>query len=112
MHEYGVALEIVRMAREAAGKRTISKVSIAVGDLSGVFSDSLVMYGELLFHDAQPSCDVLFSIRRVNAEFRCSCGTAYVPTELFAPCPDCGGFDRTVIGGNQCTIESIEVEDE
>jgi Zn finger protein HypA/HybF involved in hydrogenase expression len=112
MHEYGVALEIVRMATEAAQGRPIAKVTLAVGDLSGVFSESLTMYGDLLFHDAQPSHPVVFSVNKVKAAFRCSCGVTYSPLEIFDPCPECRGFDRTIVDGNQCIIESIEVDDE
>ncbi|MGA3050536.1 MAG: hydrogenase maturation nickel metallochaperone HypA [Chitinispirillaceae bacterium] len=112
MHEYGVALEIVRMATERAEGRKITKVILSIGDLSGVFGDSLLMYCDLLFRDAQPSGEVLFSVKRVNAAFRCSCGATYTPAEIFDSCPACGGFDRTVIDGNQCIIESIEVDNE
>jgi hydrogenase nickel incorporation protein HypA/HybF len=112
MHEYGVALEIVRMATEAAEGRPITKVTLAVGDLSGVFSESLIMYGDLLFHDAQPSRDVLIAVNRVKAAFRCSCGVTYSPPDIFDSCPQCRGVDRTIVDGNQCIIESIEVDDE
>jgi hydrogenase nickel incorporation protein HypA/HybF len=112
MHEYGVAQEIVRMAIEAAEGRTITKIILSIGDLSGVFDESLVMYCDLLFNDAQASGAVSISVNRVKATFRCSCGMTYSPPGLFEPCPACREFDRTIIDGNQCIIESIEVEDE
>ncbi len=112
MHEYGVALEIVRMATERAEGRTVTKTIVSVGDLSGVSGDSLAMYCDLLFRESQPSREVLISVRRVPAAFRCSCGATYTPLKIFDSCPSCGGFGRTVIEGNQCIIESIEVENE
>jgi Zn finger protein HypA/HybF involved in hydrogenase expression len=112
MHEYGVAAEIVRMVSDRAGGRVIIKVNLQVGDLSGVFCDSLAMYCDLLFRDLQPDPAVEVAITRVAAAFECSCGTHYTPAAVLDPCPSCNGYERTVTGGDQCRIESIEVEDD
>jgi hydrogenase nickel incorporation protein HypA/HybF len=111
MHEYGVALEIAELAIKTAGNRPITKVNLRVGDLSGIFSESLVMYLELILGEKQNNAPAM-AVTHVDARFRCSCGTEYAPNKLFDPCPSCNGFDRTTIDGNECTIESIEVNDD
>ncbi|MGA2508198.1 MAG: hydrogenase maturation nickel metallochaperone HypA [Chitinispirillaceae bacterium] len=110
MHEYGIALEIAETVFQTAGERHISNINLRIGDLSGVFSDSLTMYLELIFQEKQDRSPVI-SVEKVGAKFKCSCEIEYSPAKIFDPCPSCGGFDRVVVDGNQCTLESIEVED-
>jgi Zn finger protein HypA/HybF involved in hydrogenase expression len=111
MHEYGVALEIADLAIKTAGNRPITKVNLRIGALSGVFSESLVMYLELLLGERQGKAPAI-AVTNIGAKFRCSCGSEYAPGKIFDPCPSCGGFDRSTIDGNDCTIESIEVDDD
>ncbi len=110
MHEYGVALEIAETALKNAGGRRLSKVLLRIGDLSGVFAESLTMYLDLIFREKQKE-PVTIVAEKVPARFKCACGAAYSPDKIFDPCPSCGGFDRTVIDGKECSIESIEIED-
>ncbi|MBN2035490.1 MAG: hydrogenase maturation nickel metallochaperone HypA [Chitinispirillaceae bacterium] len=110
MHEYGIALEISRLALRTAGNRRILKINLRIGELSGVFFESLAMYLECIFNEQQNAAPAI-SVERAAARFKCSCGVEYAPDKLFSPCPSCGGFTRTVIDGKECTIESIEVED-
>lgn len=111
MHEYGVALDIAEIAMKSAAGRTMTKINLRIGDVSGVFIESLTMYLELIFKEKQEQA-VTVAIERVKASFQCSCGNRYSPEKLFDACPSCGGFERTVLAGQECTIESIEVEDE
>jgi len=111
MHEYGVALEIAEAALAGAGGRRIVKVSIANGDLSGVNAESLAMYCDLAFREKQNAA-VEVAFVKFPARFKCTCSVEYSPVKILDPCPSCGGFDRVVVDGNQCTLESIEVEDE
>ena len=110
MHEYGVALEIAGAAYAAAGGRRLSKVTLRVGELSGVFSESLVMYCDLVFREKQADTVLVVPVK-VPARFKCACGTEYAPPKIFDPCPSCGGIDRTVIDGKECSLESVEVND-
>jgi Zn finger protein HypA/HybF involved in hydrogenase expression len=110
MHEYGVALEIVAAAMAAASGRHVSKATVRVGGLSGVCGESLAMYCDLVFREKQPrAVDVV--LITVPARFRCACGADYSPPRVFEPCPSCGGGDRSVIDGKECSLESIEVND-
>lgn len=111
MHEYGVAQEIVSIACEKAESHAIKKISLRIGDLSGIVAESLTMYIELIFCDKQMAPPAV-SIQKVLATLRCACGVTYCAEKMFDPCPACGSFERTIIDGTECTIESIEVEDE
>jgi hydrogenase nickel incorporation protein HypA/HybF len=110
MHEYGIALEIAEIASKNANGQNIAKINLQIGDLSGVFSESLTMYLELIFQEKQKKAPAI-AVNKVKAKFKCSCGNDYAPSKLFDPCPSCGGFTRSVVDGNECTVESIEVDD-
>jgi len=111
MHEYGVALEIAEIALKNSGGRNIIKINIGNGDLSGVNSESLAMYCDLVFREKQNGA-VAVAVEMVPALFKCACGALYAPRKMFDPCPSCKKFDRVVAGGDRCALESIEVEDE
>jgi Zn finger protein HypA/HybF involved in hydrogenase expression len=111
MHEYGVALEIADLAIKTACGWPMTKINLRVGALSGIFSESLTMYLELILSERQGPAPAI-AVTNVVAKFRCSCGNEYAPGKIFDPCPSCGGFDRATIDGNECTIESIEVNDD
>jgi hydrogenase nickel insertion protein HypA len=110
MHEYGIAQEIADMALASAEGRKIAKINLRIGELSGIFGESLTMYLDLIFRERQPTAPE-FAIVNEKAEYRCSCGNRYSPEKLFDPCPSCSGFERTPVGGTECLIESIEVDD-
>ena len=110
MHEYGIAVEIAKMAREKAGGRGISAISLRIGALSGISAESVSLYLDCIFREgAEPPPRIV--IVQVPAMLECTCGNQYIADKLFDPCPKCGGFERTVLDGNECTIESIEVDD-
>jgi len=111
MHEYGVALDVAEIALNTASGKPITKVNLRVGALSGIFSESLTMYLELVLGERQGSPPAI-AVTMADARFKCSCGSEYAPVKTFDPCPSCGGFDRAIIDGNECTVESIEVDDD
>lgn len=111
MHEYSIAAEIVEAAIEKAGTRRIRKIQLHVGELSGIFDESLKLYLDIIFTEKNFEA-VEIVIEPVSAVFLCSCGKEYSGGKLFDPCPVCGGFNRKITAGQNCTIESIEVDNE
>jgi hydrogenase nickel incorporation protein HypA/HybF len=111
MHEYGIARGIVETAVQNAGSRKILKITLAVGDLSGILAESVAMYCDLIIQEKQGAAAEII-IKPVRAEFLCTCGAQYSPEKRFDPCPSCGGIERNITRGTECTVESIEVEDE
>jgi hydrogenase nickel incorporation protein HypA/HybF len=111
MHEYGIALEIANLVAEKAAGRTVIAISLRVGALSGISGDSVSMYLDLVFREKSEKVPRI-TIEQAPASLQCACGNRYTAEKMFDPCPQCGGFDRTVLDGTECTIESIEVDDE
>jgi hydrogenase nickel incorporation protein HypA/HybF len=110
MHELGVAAGIVDLALEHAGGRRLTALNLALGVNAGVFQGSLVFYLDLLLRDRGMK-DVKVQVRDVPLHCVCDCGAGYETFRFMAPCPNCGSFKRTMSGGRDCLVESIEVED-
>jgi hydrogenase nickel incorporation protein HypA/HybF len=111
MHEYSVATEIAEIVKQTAQGRPVKKISLAIGSLSGIFTDSLLMYLEIVLPDMGMN-NVAIETREVPALFACACGNEYKAENIASACPACGGFERTIKAGHDCTVESIEVEDD
>jgi hydrogenase nickel incorporation protein HypA/HybF len=111
MHEYSVASEIAAIVQQTAQGRPVKKITLAIGALSGVFSESLLMYLELVLPDMGMN-NVVIETKEVPALFACACGTEYNAENIATACPACGGYQRTIKAGHDCTVESIEVEDD
>jgi hydrogenase nickel insertion protein HypA len=111
VHEYSVASEIAAIVKEAAKNRPVKKITLAIGVLSGIFSESLLMYLELVLPEMGMK-NVSIETKEIPAAFVCSCGTEYTAESMTALCPQCGGYERSIKSGHDCTVESIEVEDD
>jgi len=110
MHEYGVAQEVFAAAMHAAAGRPITRLRIRLGALSGVVDQSLLMYLDLIAEE-QLGATVPVAVTLESARFRCECGREYESDDPFAECPQCSTLNRSVIGGMQCMLESIDVEE-
>ncbi len=111
MHEYSVALNVADLVLQHSQGKRIEKVNLSIGDMSGVFYDSLAMYLELVLEEKGHK-GVVFDAKFIPATFVCSCGKQYETSKMAEGCPACGGFDRKIIAGKDCLVESIEVNDE
>ena len=111
MHEYSVAADIAKIVSQTAKGRPVKKMTLAIGVLSGIFSESLLMYLELVLPEMGMD-NVSVETKDARASFVCSCGTRYIAESMTTLCPQCGGYERSIESGHECTIESIEVEDD
>jgi len=111
MHEYSVATEIAALVKQTAHNRPVKKITLAIGVFSGIFSESLLMYLELVLPEMGME-NVAVETKEIPASFVCSCGTEYTTESMTTLCPQCGGYERSIKSGHDCTIESIEVDDD
>ena len=111
MHEYSIATDIAAIVKRTADGRPVKKITLTIGALSGVFSESLLMYLELVLPEAGME-GVSVETKEIPATFSCCCGEQYAASSVTTPCPRCGGYVRSVQTGQDCTVESIEVEDD
>jgi Zn finger protein HypA/HybF involved in hydrogenase expression len=69
------------------------------------------MYLDLALPEAGMS-NVAIETKDVPATFLCSCTEQYTSDKFTAACPRCGGYQRTIVSGQDCMVESIEVDDD
>ena len=111
MHELSVAQSICESVLAHAAGRRVETMVIEVGTLSGVNCDSL----EFVMPDAAEICGLEFdgfAVKAVTAQAKCACGNAYEALELLEPCPECGGFERSITGGEDVVISKLIVVEE
>jgi len=113
MHEMALTESIVEIAVEAArkqGSEKVKRVFVDVGALSHVEPEAL------LFCFAAVSADTIaegaeLKIDRVPGAGWClDCGKTVPIAERFGACPECGGYQVKMTGGDDLRVREIEVE--
>lgn len=113
MHELSIAMDIVELAIDYAGKENagqVKELEIEVGDFSGVVIDALEFALEEAVRDTICE-DALWKIIRVHGSVRCrDCSYIFEPESLFEPCPACGEFGMELMSGKELRLKSIVVD--
>lgn len=110
MHEVGLAEAIVRDVEARAHGRRVTAIDVRVGALQRVVADSLAFGVEMLAAGG-PLEGARVDVRVVPVRVHCrACGAdTEVPAEALR-CPHCGSLDVTVTAGEECYVDSIELE--
>lgn len=111
MHELSVAQSICESVIAHAAGRRVETMVIEVGTLSGVNCESL----EFVLPDAAEICGLAvdgFAVETATAQAECACGNVYEAVELLEPCPKCGGFERSITGGEDVVVSKLIVVEE
>jgi hydrogenase nickel incorporation protein HypA/HybF len=112
MHELSVADSMFSIIEEKlGGAYPLTVVAIVLGPLSGVSPDSLEFcLGEIARERGFGTPVARITIR--PARVQCAgCGEEYALKDLYAPCPSCGGMERSIISGHECYVDSVELEE-
>ena len=109
MHELAIADSIVRIAREHAGERRVTKVEVRVGHLRQVVPSSL-SFGFELVARGTPVEGAELDLVDVPAAVICSsCGAETEQEQFPFHCGGCGALDVEVIRGEELLVEAVEV---
>ena len=113
MHELTITEKIFKLViTEAAAHQAkkITKITIAVGELSGVVEGSVEFYFRLIAK-ASIAEDATLEFNRVAARLFCiHCNKDFKKQARDFLCPDCGNLARFTESGQECVVESIEVD--
>ena len=111
MHELGIVRNIVAIVGEAAKGRRVRRVSIEVGELSGVMTDAIAFCFEVVARGTLVEGAAL-EIREIEGRAHCdACGAEFATETLFMPCA-CGSRLLTRLQGEELNIKSMELEEE
>lgn len=110
MHELPVVLDVIKIANEEAAQRqlkTISQITLVVGELSSVMDESVQMYFDMLSENT-PCEGAKLVFEHVYAIFRCAACQHEFPHSLGFYCPECGGEGLLVKGtGRELYVKSV-----
>ena len=113
MHELSITQSILSIALEQAKKAQaskITKINLTLGELSGIVSECVQFYFELLSKDTI-AAGANLSFDLPATQLRClNCQTTFSPDDLNWTCPNCHEQKVEIISGRECHVESIEVE--
>jgi hydrogenase nickel incorporation protein HypA/HybF len=112
MHEYHAVVSLVRQLLEKAeshNAKSISRVRLALGELSDFTEDSIRLYfKELAEETILKDADV--SIERIKVRLRCKeCGISFEKSKRIE-CPSCKSTDLFVENGREFYIVDMELE--
>jgi hydrogenase nickel incorporation protein HypA/HybF len=112
MHELAISRAILDAAVESSEGRRVVLITLTVGALRQVVPDSLAFNFESLARGTLCE-DAHLEQRFSPARLRCECGEEWeLEDELSFRCRRCNGAEVTVLGGDELSIESIEVVEE
>ena len=113
MHELSLTEKVLHIVLETAAAhqaKKVTKVGILLGELSGVVSDSMEMYFEMIAQGTiAEDADLVFT--KEKARLYCEhCQTEYTKDSFDFLCPTCGNLGSFTDIGRECTVQNIEVE--
>ncbi len=110
MHELSIAEDIFTTIEYSLGfKSELKCVEITIGPLSGISAEALSFcFSEVAklrgFGNPQ------LVINKVKAVANCSrCDNRYEITDFYSTCLECGSFEREIVSGDRCTIDTVEL---
>ena len=113
MHEYPITEQIIKIAEKhckEAGAEKVKKVSLVVGDYSGLVMDSIHMYFDIISEGTL--CEgAEIEMERVKPKLKCpACGELFHRPPMSFACPKCGTDGEPTEIGKEFYIKEIEVE--
>jgi hydrogenase nickel incorporation protein HypA/HybF len=113
VHEVGIAqniLDIVVRHADGGSAGRVTRVTVKVGALATVVPDCLTFAFEAL---ARGTCaeKATLQIEDVQGRGTCRvCGAEFPVKEFLPACAHCGSPEVAVAGGDDLTVESMEIE--
>lgn len=113
MHEMSIAqslLDIIVQESENHQVNRVLSVSVKVGEMSAVETESLRFCFELLTQGTLAE-GARLEIERVPIACRCrECGCEFAVQDLLFTCPECKGNAVEMLSGKELSLESFEAE--
>jgi hydrogenase nickel incorporation protein HypA/HybF len=112
MHELSVTQSILDMAVEEAkkaGASSVDKISIVLGELTGIAEDCVRFYFDIIKKDTLAE-NAQLSFSHVPAVLKCKkCGYEFQRQTFPFTCPKCGSPGVLIDKGKELYIDHIEV---
>lgn len=113
MHEASLAkniIEIVETNADVIDKGKIKNIRIRVGELSGIYPESLEYYfHEFTKNSKLEKTELIFEISPIKSRCR-MCEKEFIIKDFEYNCPNCNSDKFDIIGGNELEIINMELE--
>jgi hydrogenase nickel incorporation protein HypA/HybF len=110
VHELALTEELVRLAEASAEGRTVTRLSVEVGELSAVVPEALRSCFEMCREDTLLSGAVLEIIPRAGSAHCRQCEREVELRSCLEPCPLCRQYALDWLQGQDVRLLSLEVE--
>ena len=115
MHEMGIALEIVEVAKSALPadieSPRVEQINLKVGRLSGVVADYLNFCLEVAVKDT-PLEGAVIKIDEIPVVARCrQCEKQWEADDVVSVCPACRSTDLEILSGRELNVVSLDIEE-
>ena len=114
MHELSIALEILDIVEKEALKhdaKAVKQVNLSIGDLTGVETESLVFSFDAVKGEKELTRNAVLAIEKLPVKIRCApCGDTFTGAGHAVVCPQCEGFETTLLQGEEMEIADIEID--
>jgi hydrogenase nickel incorporation protein HypA/HybF len=113
MHELAFTQSLLDISQRHAaqsGAQRVKRLNILLGEFSSFVDDSVQFYWDIISKGT--ICEGAgLHFERVPARLRClDCETDYNLSGELTPCPSCASTRVRIVGGEECRLESIDVE--
>jgi hydrogenase nickel incorporation protein HypA/HybF len=113
MHELSIAEGILSTIENQLGcVKPLIQVNLSVGPLSGISADSLEFWFTEVAKQKGFGSPKLIIKKNVATSVCSTCNLEYEISSFYSGCPKCGSFTRTMASGQECIIDTIELEDD
>ncbi len=110
MHELSIAEDIFAIIEQSMGKKaSLKSVDVTIGPLSGILPDALsFVFCEVAEFKGFGRPELV--MHKTDAKILCvACNNEYSTHDLYATCPKCNSMDRTILSGDEFTVDSVEL---
>ena len=115
MHEFSLAIEVVKLAQNEAKKNralSVSEITVEVGNMSGVEAEPFESALRLLTEGSILE-KARLNIIKINGKGKCiACECEFEMNQRMDTCPECGSFPSEILGGNEFRVVSLLIEEE
>ncbi len=112
MHEMSLAEGVIQILEQSAQEQGYSEVKtiwLEIGELSNVEVESLTFCMEAVCKGTVADQARVEIIHAPGEAWCMECRQTVAVHALYDPCPQCGGFQVQVTGGNEMRVKELEV---
>jgi hydrogenase nickel incorporation protein HypA/HybF len=111
MHEMSITQGIIDICEKYAEGRRVLSVDVEIGELSSVVPEAVEFCFEACSQGTLLEGARITIIRVPGSGLCLDCGQETPLAALFGACRQCGGYNVTIMSGEEMRVKEIEVDD-